>query len=102
MNIKGNQFNFGSALTLYNYFTSNPDLTPYNNKSVQVDTSLRNPGNTASALLSEKWNFKKEDAAPDVELNEVVWKSVKDENSIMPSPRRSTFVKVSKKKDNDD
>ncbi|PZP45049.1 MAG: hypothetical protein DI598_13820, partial [Pseudopedobacter saltans] len=86
----------------YDCFSSKLDTTPYIIKEVQVDTSLRNPCNTASALLSEKWNFKKEDAAPDVELNEVVWKSVKGENAIMPSPRRSAFVKVSKKKDDDD
>lgn len=90
------------ALPLYDCFTATPDLTPYVVKSVQVDTSQRNPGNTASALLSEKWNFKREDAAPDVPLNEVVWKSVKGENAVMPSPRRSAFVKFEKKKDEDD
>lgn len=91
-----------AALPLYDCFTSTPDLTPYVKKEVLVDTSQRNPGNTVSALLSEKWNFKKEDAAPDIQLNEVVWKSVKGENSTMPSPRRSAFVKFEKKKKDDD
>ena len=46
-------------------------------------------------------NFAREDAAPELDLNEVVWKSVKGEDSIMPAPRRSAFVKLEQKKKDD-
>jgi hypothetical protein len=50
-------------------------------------------------MRSQYFNFKKEDSVPDLELNEVVWKYVKGENSVMPAPKRSAFVlPVEKKK----
>jgi YVTN family beta-propeller protein len=51
---------------------------------------------------SEEFNFAKEDAAPDDELNKILWVAMKGENSIMPSPKRAAFVRVSAKKDDDD
>jgi hypothetical protein len=39
---------------------------------------------------------------PDLELNEVIWKYVKGENSVMPAPKRSAFVILEKKKKDDD
>ena len=55
-----------------------------------------------SSLRSEHFNFAKEDAIPDLELNEVIWKYVKGEDSIMPAPKRSAFVILEKKKKDDD
>ena len=91
-----------AALPLYDCFAATPDTSVYIAKSPRVDIDAVNPGNTPSAALSEKWNFKKEDSAPDLDLNKVVWKSVKGENSVMPAPRRSAFVKFEKKKKDDD
>jgi hypothetical protein len=31
-----------------------------------------------------------------LEFSEVIWKAIKGENSTMPPPRRSAFVKVTK------
>ena len=33
------------------------------------------------------------DLAPEQELNEIIWKSVKGPNSIMPPPVRAAFVR---------
>jgi hypothetical protein len=55
-----------------------------------------------SAERSQEWNFAREDAAPDLDLNEVVWKSVKGEDSIMPAPRKSAFLKLEQKKNSED
>jgi hypothetical protein len=46
-------------------------------------------------------NFTKEDAADDLALNEVIWQSVKGENSIMPAPVRAAFVFNHPSKDDD-
>ena len=47
-------------------------------------------------------DFTKEDAAPDIEFNEIIWKSVKGASSPMPAPVRSAFVRTIKDDDDDD
>jgi hypothetical protein len=37
-------------------------------------------------------DFSVEDAADDLLLNEIVWRSVRGPNSPMPAPRRAAFV----------
>ncbi|MGA9365493.1 MAG: hypothetical protein WBW16_14110 [Bacteroidota bacterium] len=39
-------------------------------------------------------NFAEEDAAPDIELNEIIWKAIRGANSEMPAPVRSAFVRA--------
>ncbi|WP_233276787.1 bifunctional YncE family protein/alkaline phosphatase family protein [Mucilaginibacter paludis] len=91
-----------AALPLYECFTNKIDLTNYQCKPAQVDLNLRNVAKNKSSMRSEQFNFKKEDAAPDLALNEVIWKSVKGEDSVMPAPKRSAFVILEKKKKDDD
>jgi hypothetical protein len=47
-------------------------------------------------------NFQKEDAADDLLLNEIVWRSVKGPDSPMPAPVRAAFVRVTEDDDEDD
>ncbi|MFD1255992.1 bifunctional YncE family protein/alkaline phosphatase family protein [Mucilaginibacter terrae] len=91
-----------AALPLYNCFAATADVTPYKNIPAQVSLDQRNVVWNNSAKKSESFNLAKEDAVPDLELNEVVWKSVKGENSIMPAPKRSAFIKLQQKKKDDD
>ena len=48
-----------------------------------------------------KFNFAKEDAADDLLLNEVIWRSVKGSNQPMPAPVRAGFVMTSASRDED-
>lgn len=91
-----------AAMPLFECFTSTPDLTPYTLIKPAIDLDTRNVANNESSRRSELFNFAKEDSAPDLDLNEVVWKSVKGEHSIMPAPKRSAFVILEKKKKDDD
>jgi YVTN family beta-propeller protein len=91
-----------AAMPLFDCFTSKPDFSPYITKAPQVDLEQRNIAVNESSRRSELFNLAKEDAAPDIELNEVVWKSVKGENAIMPAPKRSAFVILEQKKEEDD
>jgi YVTN family beta-propeller protein len=91
-----------AAEPLYDCFTSKPDLTPYIAKPAQVDLEQRNVANNESSRRSQFFNLAKEDKVPDLELNEVIWKYVKGENSVMPAPKRSAFVILEKKKKDDD
>jgi YVTN family beta-propeller protein len=90
-----------AAKPLYDCFTSKPDLTPYIAKPAQVDLEQRNIADNESSRRSQFFNLAKEDKVPDLELNEVIWKYVKGENSIMPAPKRSAFVILEKKKKDD-
>lgn len=90
-----------AAVPLSDCFTNTPDFRPYTTRSSNVDLNQRNTAWNRSAERSQLWNFAKEDAAPDLDLNEVVWKSVKGEDSMMPAPRRSAFVKLEQKKKDD-
>lgn len=91
-----------AAVPMSDCFTSNPDFRPYKVKPANVDLEQRNTAWNKSAERSQEWNFAREDAAPDLDLNEVVWKSVKGEDSVMPAPRRSAFLKLEQKRENDD
>jgi hypothetical protein len=76
----------GAALPMYNSFTSAPDLTPY--EHLPAGTDLKAYG----SKMSEGFDFSKEDAADDLLLNEVVWRSVRGPDSSMPAPVRAGFV----------
>jgi hypothetical protein len=52
----------------------------------------RNTKTAWGAELSEKMDFSREDAADDLVLNEVIWRSVRGPDSPMPAPVRSAFV----------
>jgi YVTN family beta-propeller protein len=92
-----------AAMPMFDCFSNTPDLTPYVAKRPEVDLQKRNIADNNSSKRSEKFNFAKEDAVPDLELNDVIWKYVKGENATMPAPKRSAFVMpVKKKKDDDD
>ncbi len=91
-----------AAMPLYECFTAKPDFTPYKAKAAQTDIEQRNVAINESSRRSESFNLAEEDAAPDLDLNEVVWKSVKGESAVMPAPKRSAFVILEKKKKQDD
>jgi len=68
-------------------------------KPAQVNLEQRNIAVNESSKRSQSFNLAKEDAVPDLDLNEVIWKYVKGENSVMPAPKRSAFVMLEKKND---
>src|SRR5262249_11858691 len=83
-----------AAMPMYNSFTNKTDLKPYNHRPARIDLAEKNPENAPEASRSAQLDFTKEDAAPDTEFNEIIWKSVKGANSQMPAPVRSAFVRV--------
>lgn len=91
-----------AAMPLYECFTSTPDLRPYTTQTALVDIEQRNVAVNQSSIRSESFNLAEEDAAPDLDLNEVIWKFVKGETATMPAPKRSAFVILQKKKKLDD
>ncbi|HEY9535132.1 MAG TPA: bifunctional YncE family protein/alkaline phosphatase family protein [Mucilaginibacter sp.] len=91
-----------AAMPMYDCFTATPNFKPFDLKPAQVDVNQRNVAVNKSSKISDSFNLADEDKVPDLLLNEVVWKAVKGENSVMPAPRRSAFVILEQKKKDDD
>jgi hypothetical protein len=53
-----------------------------------------NPPGAPMQEESNCWDFSREDAAPDLALNEAVWKSVKGAEASMPPPVNAAFVRA--------
>jgi YVTN family beta-propeller protein len=88
-----------SAVPMWRSFSKTPNLKPFQSIPAKVDLNERNVKMNALAKKSMGFDFSKEDRVNDMEFNEVIWKAVKGENSTMPAPRRSAFVKVVDKDD---
>jgi DNA-binding beta-propeller fold protein YncE len=89
-----------AARPMFNSFQPNPDLTPYAALPANVDLEALNGEHAWGGKI--EMNFAKEDAADDLLLNEVIWRSVRGEDSPMPVPVRAGFVFNHPKDDDDD
>ncbi|HEY4787460.1 MAG TPA: hypothetical protein VIH57_15485, partial [Bacteroidales bacterium] len=65
----------------------------FNVKPCLVDLNQKNTVQNKWSFMSEKFDFSKEDNVPETEFNEVIWTSVKGEQSKCPPPRHAAFVK---------
>jgi YVTN family beta-propeller protein len=90
-----------AATPMYNSFTNQADLAPFKHLEARVDLAEKNPENAPGSQRSAQLDFSKEDAAPDIEFNEIIWKSVRGANSRMPAPVRSAFVRAIDDDDDD-
>ncbi len=81
-----------AARPMYACFQAKADLSGYEHAVPDVDLEETNKVGAWGGKLSEKFNLAREDAADDLLLNEVVWRSVKGPNSPMPAPVRAAFV----------
>src|ERR1035441_4938732 len=79
-----------TATPMFNSFQAVPDLRPYQALSANVDLEERNSAHAWGGKI--KMNLTREDAADDLLLNEVVWRSVRGPDSLMPAPVRAAFV----------
>jgi YVTN family beta-propeller protein len=91
-----------AATPMYGSFTNKADMTPYKALPARIDITERNPANAPGAVRSAELDFSVEDAAPDIEFNEIIWKGVRGADSTMPAPVRSAFVRVIDDDDDED
>ena len=80
-----------AATPMFASFGPKCDTTPYIHEPARVDIEAKNLATAWGAKLSAGFDFTKEDAADDLLLNEVIWRSVKGPNSPMPAPVRAAF-----------
>jgi hypothetical protein len=81
-----------AATPMYTAFQAKPELAEYTHVVPKVDMEAVNLKTAWGAGLSDKMDFSREDAADDLLLNEVIWRSVRGAESPMPAPVRAAFV----------
>jgi YVTN family beta-propeller protein len=90
-----------AAEPMWRCFMPTANETQYVAKPSNVNLNDTNKQVNALTALSEKFNWSKEDAVPDLIFNELLWKGIKGLNYVVPSPSRAAFVKLGNKKKND-
>ena len=82
-----------AATPMYNAFATTPDLAPYAHAAARVPLDDKNDWASPGAAASLRMNFTEPDLAPDLELNQIIWESVRGRGSVMPPPRRTGFIR---------
>jgi hypothetical protein len=67
-----------------------------------VPLDERNREDAPGAEASLRMNLREADLAPELELNQVIWKSVRGASSEMPPPVRAAFVRPIGEGDDDE
>ena len=80
-----------SATPLWRCFNNTPGHAPFTARPITVDLNDKNQVVSKWSKLSEKFDFSKEDRAPDGLFNEVIWKAVKGLDSECPPPVHAAF-----------
>jgi YVTN family beta-propeller protein len=91
-----------AALPMYNSFTAEANTAPYTHKIPQTKLDDMNTATAYGAFRSLAMNLNKEDAIPEAEFNEIIWKAIRGADSPMPPPVHAAFVKPFAKRDHDD
>ncbi len=81
-----------AATPMFASFGTHEDTTPYRAIPARISLTDINPSTAPGAASSAAMNFEEADAAPDIELNEIIWHAIKGEAVPMPAPVRSAFV----------
>jgi hypothetical protein len=82
-----------AATPLFASFGTRADVTPFTARPARISLTDINPPRGPGAERSAAMNFDEADAAPDIELNEIIWRSIKGKDARMPAPVRSVFVR---------
>jgi DNA-binding beta-propeller fold protein YncE len=67
-------------------FTNHPDFTPFTAITPSQSLTQLNAVNAPMAAESARMNFNNADLAPEQQLNQAIWESMKGANSPMPKP----------------
>ena len=90
-----------AAVPMWRCFDTVPRDFSYTHHPSNVDLNDRNVAVNKWQKKSEKFNLAKEDAAPDLEFNEVLWHAIKGDVPF-PGAKRAAFVRLKKAKDKED
>jgi hypothetical protein len=82
-----------AATPMYAAFRSKPDARPFTALPPRVPLDEKNRPDAWGAEESVRMNLEEADRAPDLLLNEIVWRSVRGADQPMPAPMRASWVR---------
>ncbi|MGH9400449.1 MAG: alkaline phosphatase family protein [Thermoanaerobaculia bacterium] len=82
-----------AATPMYGAFQAAADPRPFARREARVPLDERNRPEAFGAEASALMDFSQPDRAPERELNEILWKSVRGAASPMPPPVRAAFLR---------
>ena len=88
-----------AAEPLWRCFTNKRDTKGFVSVPSNVNLNDKNTKENAGTDLSATFDFSKEDKVPDLLFSQVIWKAVKGQQSEMPAPIRSAFLKTTEEDD---
>ena len=90
-----------AATPMWRSFTSKPDFSLFTHLPALVNLNDKNDGKNKMAIISERYDWSKEDRVPDLVFNQILWQGLKGQ--LAPPLTRSAFVKPQNatKKDDD-
>jgi len=91
-----------AAMPMWRCFANNSTASDYTAVTPLINLNEKNIAENKWQRRSEEFNLAVEDAAPDLELNEIIWVAVKGEKIPFPGPKRAAFIRLQNKKDVDD
>jgi hypothetical protein len=91
-----------AATPMYYAFQPTPVVEPFVALPARIPLDEKNDWNSPGAEASLRMNLEQVDRAPEQELNEILWKSVRGRHSQMPPPRRTAFVRPIADEDDED
>lgn len=69
------------------YTPRRPTVVPYGDPAAPT-----NGAHAPMAAAAARWNLKVEDKAPEIALNQSIWKSIRGRRARMPSPRHTHII----------
>jgi hypothetical protein len=91
-----------SATPMYNAMQMTEDLQPFTRLASRISIDEKNDLMAYGADASLRMNLAEADMAPERELNEILWRSIKGADAIVPPAVRSAFVRRVRDGDGDD
>jgi hypothetical protein len=75
-----------AAMPMYAAFGTEAKVAPFTAIAPMVDTRAVNQKTAWGGKASGRMDFSEPDRAPMLALNEIIWKSVRGTDSVMPAP----------------
>ena len=91
-----------AATPMYAAFQPTPDVAPFTHRAARVPLDEKNDWSSPGARASLQMNLRDADRAPELELNEILWRSIRGAGSVMPPPRRTGFIRSIEVDEEDD
>jgi len=81
-----------AAHPMYRALAASAQPATYTRKAPRVSLTETNAPRNPDAAASLAMNFVDADMAPELELNEILWRSVRGTTAVMPPPRHAAFI----------